>query len=442
MGNNLQSFMWQVPRLVAGALMLTVIAGCSGGDEEAEPQRIPVRSVTQSPETLAAGDPGALPATEVNWLWTQFGGSAAGGGFHPAFAGEFVLKWRFNTGASVNSDWPFTAEPLVVDDFVILLDADLELWAINAETGSAVWRTDLLPEGESRGDGFGGGLGYSQNRVYAATGYGEVLSINAIDGEVVWRVQLGAPVRSAPVILDGFVAVVPRDDRVRVLDIETGEEQWSELGAGAPANFLHAASPAARDGVLAVPFASGELTAFSLTEGESQWSEVLAGAFRDSPLAAFSDVTASPIMGEQYVYAGTRRGEFAAIDWRTGSVGWRRPIGAADAAWLVGDSVYLIDIDANLMRLSTADGGTFWRQPLPAYEDPDDREDPILYAGPVVAGGHVLLVSSEGELLVFDPETGESIDQLDVGDPSSAAPVVAGNTVYLFLDDGALLAIR
>jgi outer membrane protein assembly factor BamB len=79
---------------------------------------------------------------------------------------------------------------------------------------------------------------------------------------------------------------------------------------------------------------------------------------------------------------------------------------------------------------------------MPAYGDPEDREDPISYSGPVLVNGRLLLTDSEGNLLSFDAQTGAEQPGEDVGSGSLTGPVVANGTVYVLSDNGTLYAFR
>ena len=78
----------------------------------------------------------------------------------------------------------------------------------------------------------------------------------------------------------------------------------------------------------------------------------------------------------------------------------------------------------------------------PAFKDPDDRDGRINYAGPLMAGGRIILASSDGRVLSLDPANGELLDTVDIDAPVSVAPVVADGTLYILSDDGALIALR
>ena len=60
----------------------------------------------------------------------------------------------------------------------------------------------------------------------------------------------------------------------------------------------------------------------------------------------------------------------------------------------------------------------------------------------MLAGGRVLVTSSDGKLLSFDPQTGERLGEIEMPAGSSTGPAVAGGVVYVLTDEGDLLAYR
>ncbi len=429
-----------VRRALPVFLLTTALAACS--DEEIlEGERIPVRSADEIAVVGTSAGPALSPAV-ANADWPQRGGNSGRSGFHPAFEGEREVIWRYSAPAGVSGDWPYSAEPLVADGIVYLLDGRNELHAVDTENGRERWSLSLVPEGESGLDGVGGGMAYESGRLFATTSYSEVLALNAEDGTVLWRRGMPAPVHSAPVVVGAQVAVLARNNRLSVLDADTGEPVWDAVGPSAETVYLEAPAPAVEAGVLVAPFASGELGAYGLGGGESLWRRFLASGDEDSPLALFRDLTSDPVIYGDLVFAGTRRGEFSAFLRDSGEIAWQLPVGSPKPAWAIDGSVFMIDSNTRLNRIDARDGGVLWRRQLQAFEDPDDLEDPIQYTAPVLAGGHLLLGSTDGRLLAVDAASGELAFEHPLDDGMRASPVVAGGVAYLFLEDGTLIAMR
>ena len=81
-------------------------------------------------------------------------------------------------------------------------------------------------------------------------------------------------------------------------------------------------------------------------------------------------------------------------------------------------------------------------RPLPQYEDPEDREDPIRWVGPVLAGDRLIIAGSHGVALSISPYDGTPLGSIDLPGTPAVAPVVAERTLYFVMDDAELVALR
>lgn len=434
-------------RRMATAMLATALAaglsGCSLFDDEEilEGERIRFRSEQSAPVSLGGGG-AALPQTLTVENWTQTNANPAHNGGHIAGPASLDLAWTRDIGAGASDDGAITSAPIVVNGVVYVLDAESNAGAFSASDGSERWRVSLAPEGESGDEGFGGGLAGDGRQVYATTGFGELLALDPGSGEIKWRREVGAPFRAAPATDGTIVVGVTRDNRAFGLDAGTGEVIWRVPGVSSEAGLLGGASPAIAGGLAVLPFASGELVAVNARTGRRVWSAVLTGGRRGLARASISDVTGDPVAAGPFVIAANQSGRMVAIEGASGRRAWTRSIGSAGPLWVADDTIFAVSDDSRLTRLSARNGATIWEVELPAYEDPEDREGPIGYSGPVLVEGRVLFTSSEGELLSFDGVGGSELARIELSSSSLTGPVVASGTVYVLSDNGVLQAYR
>ena len=101
--------------------------------------------------------------------------------------------------------------------------------------------------------------------------------------------------------------------------------------------------------------------------------------------------------------------------------------------WIAGDYVFIIAGQRTMAAIARSNGGVRWSANLPGRG---------VWAGPVVAGGRLLAVSSKGKVASVSPQTGELINDVNVGEEFFISPVIANGTVYLLADNGTLIAMR
>ena len=431
--------------LGAGLVLAGLLSGCGlfGSDEERlEGERVRIRDQQARGGLQFSGAAPPIPEARQNADWTQTNGRASHASGHLAGPASLSETWRADAGSSGSEDAQITSAPVIAGGRVFTLDAASQLSAFDAGSGSVAWRTDLAPAGEDGEDGFGGGLAAEGGMVFATTGFGEALAVNAASGEIAWRTSAGAPFRAAPAVAQGVVIGVTRDNRAIAFSAQTGDVVWRLDGISGQAGLLGGASPAIQGGLVVLPFGSGEIIGASANRGRRIWNAVLGGARRGLARASISDVTGDPVIAGRAVVAANQSGRIVAIDGQTGQRGWTRSVGSIGPIWAAGQSLFLVSDQNVLMRLALQNGATIWETELPSFEDPEDREDPIAYSGPVLAGGQLLVTDSLGNLLSFDPASGQQGGTTELASGTTNGVAVAGGTVFVLTGNGTLQAFR
>lgn len=432
--------------LAALLLIMLPLGACSlfdDDEERLEGPRIPVRAAVPDdagPEPITR----PLPPQRELADWTQVGsGASHNGGNIAGPSGPLSRVWSADAGTGNSADSTITSPPVVAGGTVFTLDAAAEVRAFDVSSGALRWASELTPDETEEGDeGFGGGLAAVDDRLFVTTGFGEVLALSQASGEVLWRQRFSGPFRAGPAVAGGRLVAVTRNSTALALDLSDGSVLWRNQGVGANAGLLGGAAPVIAGGATVIPFASGELSALDLISGRTAWTAVLTGGRRGLARAAITDLTGDPVVIGPIVVAANQSGRLAAFEGATGRRIWTRAVGATRPLWAAGDTLFLVSDTGVLMRLDAASGQTLWERALPVFEDPEDREDPITYSGPVLVADRLLLTDSLGNLLSHDAVTGDGQVVADVPGGSHTGPIAAGGRVFVLSDDGVLYAFR
>jgi outer membrane protein assembly factor BamB len=94
------------------------------------------------------------------------------------------------------------------------------------------------------------------------------------------------------------------------------------------------------------------------------------------------------------------------------------------------------------MAIARASGKIRWITQLPEFRNPKSKNGPISYTGPILAGGRLIVASTQGALIFVDPDRGAVQGQTELKAGVSLPPVVANNMLYVLDDDGRLHAFR
>ncbi len=434
---------------LACALAALALTGCGMlpdwfGDSEPPPlagERLSIIALERAvePDPALADLAVVLPEPRVNTAWPQVGGTAGHAMHHLAGPAARAERWRASIGAGSHGSGQILAPPVAGADLVFTMDADSVVSAFDAESGTLLWRSDPVPEDE---EGFGGGLALAAGMLYVTTGFGQVLAYDAASGMLEWRATVGIPMRAPPTVAGGRVFAVSHDNRLWALDGETGEIQWSHVAIAEMAGLLGGASPAVDGEIVVAPYSSGELVALRVENGRTVWADTLAlqGGGVEA-LAAFNDIDGSPVIDRGTVFANNRGERLVAADLRTGGRLWEQDVGGLAMPWVAGEFLFVTTTDGDLLCLTREDGRIRWVHPLPRFEDPEDREDPIFWTGPVLVGGRLLVGGSNGELRAVSPSDGSALGTLSMPGAVRLPPIVVGETLFVLTDNGVLIAL-
>ncbi|MDK8874891.1 PQQ-binding-like beta-propeller repeat protein [Paracoccus sp. SSJ] len=435
--------------LIAALAGLTALSACTQREAPLPGERLDPRAVlspdgpategAQAPTTAAL----SLPPVRANADWPQRAGNAAHAPGNVALGAGTRRLWAVPIGTASDKRHRITAEPIVAAGLVFAMDSQSTVTATTAGGGRA-WSVDLRPAGESGRSVSGGGLAFEGNRVFVTTGYGELVALDARTGAVAWRQKVGSTIGGAPTVVNGVVYVLDREQTGWAVRANDGKVMWRSFGNKDMAGVMGASAPAVSGSTVVFPSNTGALAGVDARDGSQLWVANVGGTRVGRAVSYFRDMTGDPVILGNTLYAGTSAGGVGAYDMSNGMMKWHAREGAASPVLAAGNSVFLVNDQAQLIRLDAANGARVWAQKLPYFTESVIRKQDRVWNhyGPVLAGSKLYLASSDGYLRVFDPASGALIGTAQIPGGAAAAPAVAGQTLYVVTHDGQLIAYR
>jgi outer membrane protein assembly factor BamB len=438
----------------------TMLAGCGlvgGKKDPVTPtigQRIPVltseSSVAVDPELAAVAV--TIPAATANADWAQPGGSATKSLGHLTLGTALGRAWTTQIAGSTQRT-RLAAAPVVAGGTLYVIDTSATLRAIDAATGAERWKASVgdvsggksFWTGENTGNSgavFGGGVTYDNGRLYATNGLGDVAAFDASNGNQLWKVRPGGPLRGAPTIAYDSAYVLSQDNQLYALNIADGSLRWQGAGSLEQAGVFGVAAPAVAQGTVVAGFSSGELTAFRYENGQAVWGDALTRTSISTAVTNLSDIDAYPVIDNGRVYAIGQGGRMVAIDLISGQRLWEINVAGISTPWVAGDWLFVVTDDAQLLAIARETGRVRWMTQLPRYRDEEDKKGPIDWVGPVLAGDRLIVANSEGHITNVNPIDGAIQSTVETKMPVSLPLVVANNALYVLHDNGRLTAWR
>jgi outer membrane protein assembly factor BamB len=384
----------------------------------------------------------SLPEPIANTEWAQAGGNATKSMGHLALGQSLGQAWEVSIGEGGSVKGRLAASPVVAQGQVFTIDTQATVRAFDAQSGAQQWATQFGMEKANRASLFGGGVAVDNGRVYATNGLGFVVALDARNGGIVWQVRPGGPLRGSPTVSGDTVYVMSQDNQIYSLKTTDGTTNWSAAAALEIAGVFGSASPAVGQGTVVAGFSSGELNAYRYENGRLVWQDQLSRTTIQTSVASISDVDANPVIDRGQVVALGQGGRMVGLELISGQRQWELNLAGISTPWVVGDWAFVVTDDARLIAVARSSGKIRWITQLPAFRHEKAKSGPIFYRGPVLAGGRLILVSSEGTLINVDPNNGGFQSQTSIRAPVSLSPVVANQTLYILDGNGRLHAFR
>lgn len=436
--------------LLAG-LAAASLTGCKGGlfgggDDKTTPtigNRMPILSRIESGaevDPALAGISVVLPPQRTNPEWGQTGGAASKSYGHLALSENPTKVWTASVAGSTNR-MRLASAPVVGSGKLFAEGTDGVIVAFDKATGARLWtRGEEDMTKDQAPSAFGGGVSYEAGKIYATNGVGDVKAVNAETGEVLWKVKPAGPLRGSPTIAFGQLFVMTQDNQIISLNINDGSLVWDESGSNTQSGVFGVAAPAAGQGTIVAGYSSGELSAYRYENGRTLWSDALARTNISTTVGSITDIDADPIIDSGRVYALGQGGRMAAYELVTGQRIWELNLAGISTPAIAGEWIFTLTDDARLLAIARSSGRVRWITQLQRYKDEEDKKGPIFWTGPVLAGGHLWVASSRGEMWKISAGEGSASLFADIGQPVSLPPLVADGMLYLLDDSGTIHA--
>jgi outer membrane protein assembly factor BamB len=149
-------------------------------------------------------------------------------------ASDGRVRWRFNSPGAIK------ASPSYHNGRIFIADYQSSMFALDADTGRPVWRTNtsrVAPYGKG---GFFSSPAIAFGRVYAARDDGTVYALDERTGRVDWSFQTGGAVYGSPAVAEvpgtpPTVYIGAENGRFLALDARTGKPRWTyDVGGAIP----------------------------------------------------------------------------------------------------------------------------------------------------------------------------------------------------------------
>ncbi|WP_319568478.1 outer membrane protein assembly factor BamB family protein [Cohaesibacter marisflavi] len=390
-------------------------------------------AVAKVEDTSPVSIPGAVDFSS----WSQAGGPTTNNPPNVSFSGQGARVWSANAAIrGGDSDERAAARPVSVGGRVAVYSPDGAVSLYNASNGGRIWNVSVRPQNE-KGVSIGGAVTMDSARVFAATGFSELVALDAGSGRRLWTFQLDAPARGAPVVVGNTVLAVSATNSLFAVNVSDGGELWTFEGIPQGTGLMGSGAPAISGNTVLFSGTSGELVALDIKSGEMRWSDTIVQGTRRYAISGISAIAGGPVVSDGIVYASSVSGNTIALRVRDGERIWDRSLGSVHAPVVAGNSIFVVDLDDRIVALNKKTGKIRWSSQLPSVRS---KKKSTSWAGPVLAGSRLWVTSNDGKLAAVDPKNGSIVLTRDIKDPVFIAPIAVSGRLIMLSGSGRLSA--
>lgn len=435
------------------SLAALALTACAKSEQILPGERLNVRDVltggydegTDPAETGPQARAFSTPASVSNTDWAQSPVSPMVRVTNAALGQALKPLFSVGIGAGDGRKTRLNADPIVAGGRIFTMDANHQVRATGT-SGQQLWSANLVPQRDKAPEGQGGGLAYGDGKLFVSSGFGMLTALDPATGQMLWEQDLKNTATGAPSYRDGLVYVVSGDSTAWAIESDDGRVRWQFDGTKDFNNIAGAPAPAINDKYVVFAFGSGAVSAAFRQGGLQVWNAELLGRRTGVTIAGINDITGDPVIAGDRVFAGNHSGRAVALSVYNGERIWTAKRGALGPMWPAGDSVFFVSDLNQLVRLDAGTGQEIWSRDLPGYRptrNPNRRRDgAFANHGPVLAGGRLIVASSDGKIRAFNPVDGKLLQEIAIPGGATTRPVVAGGTLYVVSRKGVLHAYR
>ncbi|HHL45284.1 MAG TPA: outer membrane protein assembly factor BamB [Gammaproteobacteria bacterium] len=343
--------------------------------------------------------------------------------FKPELAVKTVWSTRIGSGADEEDLRLF---PRLAGDTLYVNDHKGTVVSLQADTGKQNWEIDLNKPLTS-------GPGYGDGKVVIGSADGQVIALSADDGKALWRAQLSSEILAPPAVGEGVVVAHTVDGKLFALDAADGAQLWIYDRTVPTLTLRGTSAPVILSDIVVDGFASGKIALLVLRDGRVLWEKSIAVPRGRSELERMVDIDASPLVMGSVLYVVSYQGRVAAIDLQSGRVLWSRSMSSYTGLAADERTLYLSDDEDRVWALNRSNGASLWQQEALQRRS---LTAPAVYKESVVVG------DMEGYLHWMARSDGHFVARFPLGSGVRVAPVVSGERLYAYSNDGKLFCLE
>lgn len=356
---------------------------------------------------------------------------------------DFSFDWSKRKVISVsekdNGYFSYIGSPIIADDAIYIVNTHGYIVAIEEKSGSKLWEKKL----NSKLNYKYATLSYHNDHLVVTTNNGYIYLVSK-SGSIIWEKYLGSSLISGLVYNNRKLYGLGLDNIAYCIDFESGSTIWSnKIENNLEASSFDVALPLIVHDDVIFACRNGEIVMFDKIYGQKKWSSFI--DLNNSDITKENaSIDFSPIIEKNMLFAGSIDGGLSFFSSERGYELKNFGMSLYSPIVKSANFYYLITKENKLISLYPTSGTVKWAKDLPKdfrYKVPKyltNTEHYVKYKmtwrGPIIGDGKIIISNIFGDILVIDPNTGETIQNINIPEYTYRTPVIANGKMYIYND--------
>ena len=312
----------------------------------------------------------------------------------------------------------------VSGNVVTMASADGQVAAINADTGAELWRAQV-------GQKLAAGVGSDGQWAAVVTEDGHLVALS--QGKEQWRKRLPNRAYTAPLVAGARVFVQSADRSVLAFDAATGNALWSQSKTGESLVLRQSGVLTTYQDTL-VAGVSGRFVGIDPNSGTVRWEVPIASPRGTNDVERLVELVGGVSRVDSVLCTRAYQMAVGCVDANTAQLRWT--VRAEGINGISGDAEVVAGADANGVI-------TTWKRDTGSVAWTSDRLKYRKLSQPLVLGRSVIFGDSVGTVHMLSKKDGSPLNRFATNSSGiSVAPVLAGNTMVVQTNDGAVYGFQ
>ncbi len=329
------------------------------------------------------------------------------------------------------SNSPTKTAPIIIGDMIYIQTISGKIIAYNFAIKELVW--EYLKVSEKRLQQNFGGLAYSDNKLFATFGTGDVIAFDSKSGKVLWNNYAKSAVYGAPTISEKKLFVQTKNNLIVIYSTHDGKflDSIQEIENQRP--LIKGNSIAISKNIAVAGLSTGDFIGFS-TNGEVIWKQKLSAISSRRRAGLIKDIVALPVIDGDSIFITGLSGATGSYDLKTGKKNWKVLFGSSLTPLVSKTTVFILTEKGEIVALNRNDGTLAWKKEL-------NTNDEQFYF-PIFLNNQLVVFGNNDNILRISPQSGEVLEKIDFGFSLSTMPVFVKDSCFFTTTNGNLYRMK